>query len=226
LAKVREELERADRGEETGAPQRIEHELGDLLFAVANLGRSLKAHPEERCVEPCAAFESRFQHIERAAGRGAKVAARVTLAEMDALWNEAKEREKSRIDTLSRPCPQPRTRMWRSCGFHPVERRAQSGWSVSSCGEGLRRGKRACGAEVDCCAGAVADCVKPAGVATAGGAIRGKPWGRANFPKWSRVDSREPGAICVAPFRRQEAVHPGAFGGQHAFGREAEPASP
>ncbi len=95
LAKVREELDELTEAMETGAPQRIEHELGDLLFAVANLGRWLKAHPEEALRGTLRRFESRFQHIERALAERGKSPRESTLAEMDALWNEAKEREKS-----------------------------------------------------------------------------------------------------------------------------------
>ena len=95
LAKVREELDELTEAMEAGSPARIEHEVGDLLFAVANLGRWLKAHPEEALRGTLRRFESRFHHIEaRLLDRG-KSPRDSTLAEMDALWNEAKEREKS-----------------------------------------------------------------------------------------------------------------------------------
>ena len=96
LAKVREELDELTEAMGSGARDRIEHELGDLLFAVANLGRWLKVHPEEALRGTLRRFESRFQHIERALAERGRSPRESTLAEMDALWNEAKEREKSR----------------------------------------------------------------------------------------------------------------------------------
>jgi len=69
--------------------------LGDVLFAVANLGRWMKTHPEEALRGTLRRFESRFHHIENSlAGRG-KSPRDSTLAEMDTLWEEAKRREAS-----------------------------------------------------------------------------------------------------------------------------------
>lgn len=95
LAKVREELEELTEAMDGGAPERIESELGDLLFAVANLGRWVKAHPEEALRGALRRFESRFHHIEERLLERGRSPGQSTLAEMDALWNEAKEREKS-----------------------------------------------------------------------------------------------------------------------------------
>ena len=94
LAKVREELSELEMEIDAGAPERIEQELGDLLFALANLGRWLRVHPEEALRGTLRRFESRFQHIEEELRRRGKSPRESNLAEMDALWNEAKEREK------------------------------------------------------------------------------------------------------------------------------------
>lgn len=94
LAKVREELSELEKEIDAGAPERIEQELGDLLFALANLGRWLRVHPEEALRGTLRRFESRFQHIEEELRRRGKSPRESDLAEMDALWNEAKEREK------------------------------------------------------------------------------------------------------------------------------------
>ena len=106
LAKVREELSELDAAiaQRRDAPAgsaaahdlhgRVEEELGDLLFALANLGRFLKVHPEEALRGTVRRFESRFHHVEdrlREDGRSPRDA---TLAEMDRLWDEAKAREK------------------------------------------------------------------------------------------------------------------------------------
>ena len=93
VAKVREELAELTEAMEGGAPERIEAELGDLLFAVANLGRWVKVHPEEALRGTLRRFEDRFQHIEEKLRERGKSPRESNLAEMDALWNEAKIRE-------------------------------------------------------------------------------------------------------------------------------------
>jgi tetrapyrrole methylase family protein/MazG family protein len=73
-------------------PERMEAELGDLLFSLVNLSRFIAVNPEEALRKTIARFIGRFRYIEEAlAGRGMTLA-QVTLEEMDALWNEAKAR--------------------------------------------------------------------------------------------------------------------------------------
>jgi MazG family protein len=94
LAKVREELGELEEAMAEGSRESVENELGDLLFALANLGRWLKVHPEEALRGALRRFESRFHHIEarlREKGRSPRSS---SLAEMDSLWNEAKAGEK------------------------------------------------------------------------------------------------------------------------------------
>jgi MazG family protein len=93
LAKVREELAELEHEIEAGAPARVEAELGDLLFAVANLGRWVKAHPEEALRGTLRRFESRFHYLEEKLRERGKTPLESDLAEMDAIWNEAKARE-------------------------------------------------------------------------------------------------------------------------------------
>jgi tetrapyrrole methylase family protein/MazG family protein len=93
LAKVREELAELEKELDAGAPERIEAELGDLLFAIANLGRWVKVHPEEALRGTLRRFEDRFHHIEARLRERGKTPRESDLAEMDALWNEAKARE-------------------------------------------------------------------------------------------------------------------------------------
>jgi MazG family protein len=93
LAKVREELAELTQAMEGGAPEQIEAELGDLLFAIANLGRWVKVHPEEALRGTLRRFEGRFHHIEKKLRERGKSPRESDLAEMDALWNEAKARE-------------------------------------------------------------------------------------------------------------------------------------
>ena len=93
LEKIREETTEIqaelDRGDLAGAGR----EAGDLLFSVVNLSRHLGAEPEQALRATNDRFARRFAYIEQALrqqGRGMKEA---TLAEMDALWEEAKGKE-------------------------------------------------------------------------------------------------------------------------------------
>jgi MazG family protein len=87
-AKVREEL--AEVEAET-LPERLDHEIGDLLFSVVNLARKVGVHPGPAMQRANARFAERFKMVERlAAERGIEMH-RATLDELDALWDEAKE---------------------------------------------------------------------------------------------------------------------------------------
>jgi ATP diphosphatase len=73
---------------------KIEEELGDLLFVVANVARHLKLDPEAALRGANQKFIRRFRHIEaRLASQGSSPA-QSSLAEMDALWDEAKAKER------------------------------------------------------------------------------------------------------------------------------------
>jgi nucleoside triphosphate diphosphatase len=92
LRKIREEadeIEAALDGNEAGAAA----EVGDLLFAAVNLARHLHADPEAVLRQTNQKFERRFAAIERALAKRGKSPQQATLAEMDALWDEAKAKE-------------------------------------------------------------------------------------------------------------------------------------
>ncbi len=79
--------------EPAAPPERVLEELGDLLFATVNVARLLGVDPESALKASNRKFRRRFRHVEeglRARGRGP---AESDLAEMDALWNEAKAGE-------------------------------------------------------------------------------------------------------------------------------------
>jgi ATP diphosphatase len=86
--------EAAELSKETD-PDRIEDEFGDLLFAVVNLGRRLGVEPETALRRVNAKFERRFRAIEAALAAQGRRPQDATLAEMDAIWNAEKAREKS-----------------------------------------------------------------------------------------------------------------------------------
>lgn len=92
--KLAEELDELDRAIAGGDAREVEHELGDLLFAAANLGRKLGVAPEEALRGTVARFISRFAHVERELARRGVPHGEATLAQMDALWDEAKELER------------------------------------------------------------------------------------------------------------------------------------
>lgn len=92
LAKIREELgEIADvRRAPVPAPDALEDEVGDLLFAVANFARKLGVEPEAALRRASDKFHQRFTAMERlAAGEERPLAAR-TLDEQNALWETVK----------------------------------------------------------------------------------------------------------------------------------------
>jgi MazG family protein len=71
---------------------RLTDELGDVLFAVANLARHCKVDPEAALRATNDKFERRFRHIERRLAEAGRRPADATLEEMEALWQEAKTR--------------------------------------------------------------------------------------------------------------------------------------
>jgi tetrapyrrole methylase family protein / MazG family protein len=89
-AKVDEELRELDAAVAAGDRQSIEHELGDVLFTLANVARKLSIAPEEALRGTIARFIDRFEHVERGLERSGIPHGEATLEQMDELWNEAK----------------------------------------------------------------------------------------------------------------------------------------
>ena len=86
LSEIEEELKR-------GNGEKIEEEVGDLLFMAVNLARFLGVHPEIALRRANEKFEKRFRYIEKRAKEMGKNLEKMSLEEMEALWQEAKERE-------------------------------------------------------------------------------------------------------------------------------------
>ncbi|MEI7704240.1 MAG: nucleoside triphosphate pyrophosphohydrolase [Deltaproteobacteria bacterium] len=89
-AKVAEELSEVDEAIESGDRSRVEEEIGDLLFATANLARKLGVPPEDALRGTIAKFISRFHHVEEGLRRQGTPHGEATLGQMDRLWDEAK----------------------------------------------------------------------------------------------------------------------------------------
>jgi ATP diphosphatase len=94
LAKIREEADEIEQALDAGGAD-APAEVGDLLFAVVNLARHLKADPEALLRAANLKFERRFGSIETALAKDGKSPSEASLDEMEALWNAAKAAERS-----------------------------------------------------------------------------------------------------------------------------------
>jgi tetrapyrrole methylase family protein/MazG family protein len=93
FAKIREEIAELEEAVAEGKMDAISGEIGDLMFALVNLSRFLKVQPELSLHQTIEKFIARFRYIERqAAARNLRLED-MTLAQMDALWDEAKAKE-------------------------------------------------------------------------------------------------------------------------------------
>ena len=95
LAKLREEIDEVEAEIVAGDLEATRAEMGDLLFAFANLARHLDVDPETALRGANAKFERRFGHIEARLEAEGRRPDGATLAEMEALWIEAKQLERS-----------------------------------------------------------------------------------------------------------------------------------
>ena len=94
LSKIREEADEIEAALDKGDADELAAETGDLLFALVNLARHVGADPESALRGTNAKFERRFAYIERALSAKGRSLEGASLAEMDALWNEAKGAER------------------------------------------------------------------------------------------------------------------------------------
>ncbi|MDX1252149.1 MAG: nucleoside triphosphate pyrophosphohydrolase [Gammaproteobacteria bacterium] len=79
-----------------GAPiERMEDEIGDLLFVAVNLARHAGIDAESAVRRANTKFERRFRRIETLLAESGRTPEQATLEEMDALWDRAKEEEKA-----------------------------------------------------------------------------------------------------------------------------------
>ena len=69
----------------------VREELGDLLFSAVNVARLLKADPELQLRAATDKFIARFAQMEALAAQQGRRLEQMTLAEMDALWENAKK---------------------------------------------------------------------------------------------------------------------------------------
>lgn len=88
-SELKEEVEMMDAGK--GSQERIEEELGDLLFSIVNYARFLNIDPDQALARTNKKFINRFQAMEEVVAQQGKQMTDLSLAEMDAIWNEIKQ---------------------------------------------------------------------------------------------------------------------------------------
>lgn len=89
--KVVEELAEFDEAVREGDEASMRHEVGDLLFAVAQWARHLKIEPEEALRQCCARFETRFAKMEKQAQKQGRDLSTHSIEELEEFWQEAKK---------------------------------------------------------------------------------------------------------------------------------------
>ncbi len=92
IAKVREEIAEVEHAIEAECPGELEEELGDLLFSVVNLARKLQIDAEVALRRSTEKFIWRFKELERVVNERGLVLEKMSLPEMDAIWDEVKRK--------------------------------------------------------------------------------------------------------------------------------------
>jgi len=92
ILKIEEEIEELKEVVHNKEKDRIEDELGDLLFAVVNLSRFKNINPEIALLRTINKFKKRFDYIEDMVEKNNEDIKQLSLEELDNYWNEAKEK--------------------------------------------------------------------------------------------------------------------------------------
>ena len=93
LAKIREELDEVEAEMGTNDQAALAEEVGDLLFAMANLARHLKVDPEEALRRGNDKFERRFRAVEQQLVETGSSVKEASLDEMETVWQQIKRKE-------------------------------------------------------------------------------------------------------------------------------------
>jgi MazG family protein len=93
VAKIEEEVAELKRAVDGEGTARIEEEMGDLLFAIANLARKLGVEPESALRKANQKFSTRFQKVERRLEAAERSVHDASLEEMEAVWESVKKEE-------------------------------------------------------------------------------------------------------------------------------------
>lgn len=100
LNKIEEEIAELREALAEGKPEKVSDELGDLIFALVNIGRHVKADPEDALRGTNTKFRRRFNHIETSLTENGETLEEASLERMEDLWQAAKRIERS-LDTVS-----------------------------------------------------------------------------------------------------------------------------
>lgn len=92
VEKLHEELREMAEARRQGSREELEGELGDLLFVLVNLARVLKVDAEQALRKTNAKFRQRFRYVEQQLHQRGRPLTEASLEEMEALWQEAKQR--------------------------------------------------------------------------------------------------------------------------------------
>ena len=91
LSKLEEEVKEFKEACQQGPPDKMEQEIGDILFVLVNIARHLGVNPEIALQRTNRKFMQRFKYIEEKLQAKGKDIAEATLEEMEELWQEAKD---------------------------------------------------------------------------------------------------------------------------------------
>ena len=91
LSKLEEEVKEFKEACQKGPPDKMEQEIGDILFVLVNIARHLGVNPEIALQRTNRKFMERFKYIEEKLQAKGKDIAEATLEEMEELWQEAKD---------------------------------------------------------------------------------------------------------------------------------------
>ena len=95
LDKIEEEIAELREALAEGKPEKVSDELGDLIFALVNIGRHVKADPEDALRGTNTKFRRRFNHIETSLTENGETLQEASLERMEDLWQAAKRIERS-----------------------------------------------------------------------------------------------------------------------------------
>lgn len=93
--KLDEEIAELREAVDSGQTAKLEEEIGDLLFTIANIARKVKVNPEEALQSTNRKFMRRFESMEKQVHERGQNLDQLELEEMDRLWDAAKEIERS-----------------------------------------------------------------------------------------------------------------------------------
>ena len=95
LDKIEEEVGELREALHSGRQDKVADELGDLIFALVNIGRHVKADPEQALRGTNTKFRRRFKYIETELEKSSQTLEAATLDQMEELWQAAKHTERT-----------------------------------------------------------------------------------------------------------------------------------